>query len=250
MSIIVPESLAQDATTHAMQNTPVILNSSDSLLGRRAIRSTNLAKPVSYDFTDDAGLIHQYCRLREEMFISVWGLKHFSGQKDRYDDISHIMVARRGLHVVAGGRLTIASAMHPVTLPMEGPDLSLQAMFPEFNLAKGTYGEFSRLAILPEFRAGDIFPEIARRFIRRAIAEGVDYAFNLAPLPLARNYRQTMNLFGLSWNIRSDIPVPPREEYEGIKMVISVMDLTQIGKSRQKSSDPLLSKKQESLFAE
>lgn len=249
MSNTVPDSLYQDATPVAL-SAGSLSNTADSILGRKALRSAKLAEPVSYDFTDDVGLVHQYCRLREEMFISVWGLEHFSGQKDRYDDISHVLVARRGLHVIAGGRLTISSSMHPVTMPMEGKDLSLQQIFPEYNLEKGTYGEFSRLAILPEFRAGEVFPEIARRFIRRAIAEGVDYAFNLAPLPLARSYRQTMQLFGLNWQVRTDIPVPQREEYEGIRMVISVMDLTQIGKSRQKATDPVLSKKQESLLAE
>jgi len=198
---------------------------SESRLNRRALRSTSPLPEVEYDFTQDAGLLHQYFLMREAMFISVWGLKHFSGERDRFDDMSHIMVARRGKQVLAGGRLTVSGATRRTLLPMEGPDLSLVAMFPELDLANHTYCEFSRLAILPEFRNGQIFPELARRFIRRAVAEGVDYAFNMAPLPLARSYRQAMIDFGLKWHVRLDLPVPERSEFEGIKMALSVMDL-------------------------
>jgi hypothetical protein len=35
-----------------------------------------------------------------------------------------------------------------------------------------------------------------------------------------------LRLFGLSWDVRHDIQVPAREEFEGIEMIISVMDLT------------------------
>jgi hypothetical protein len=197
----------------------------ESGLVRKTMRSLRMPEPVQFEFTQDAGLIHQYCVMREHMFISVWGLKHFSGTKDRFDDASQLMVARRGLQVIAGGRLTISTPAGRLAMPMEGDDLNLVSLFPDLELARRTYGEFSRLAILPEFRAGNVFPELAKRFIRKAVAEGVDYAFNMAPVPLARSYRQTMQSFGLSWKIRSDVEVPERDEFEGIKMVLSVMDL-------------------------
>lgn len=197
----------------------------ESTLARKALRSTNLQERVVFEFSHDAGLVHQYCNMRENMFISVWGLKHFSGMKDRFDDISQLMVARKGLQVIGGGRLTICPPSRPLAMPMENADFKLTEVFPELNLDKHTYGEFSRLAILPEYRAGSVFPELAKRFIRKAVAEGVDFAFNMAPVPLARSYRQAMQVFGLNWNIRNDLVVPDREEFEGIKMTLSVMDL-------------------------
>lgn len=218
-------AITNAATTLALQ-----ADFAESYLARRVLKPVRQARPVVYEFTTDAGLLHQYYRLREDMFISVWGLQNFSGTKEPYDDISHIMVARQGLQCIAGGRLTISSPAHPQTLPMEKDDFKLQELLPELNLPECSYGEFSRLAILPEFRAGVVFPEIARRFIRRAIAEGVEYAFNIAPQPLSRSYRQTVQMFGVEWKIRYDIPVPDREEYEGIKMVLSVMDLTRFVK--------------------
>lgn len=197
----------------------------ESALARKALRSTQLQERVAYEFTRDPGLVHQYCSMRENMFISVWGLKHFSGTKDRFDDVSQIMVARRGLLVIGGGRLTIATPSRRVPMPMEGPDFQLESVFPHLGLARHCYGEFSRLAILPEYRAGEVFPELAKRFIRKAVAEGVDFAFNMAPLPLARSYRQTMQAFGLNWKICNDVAVPEREAFEGIRMAVSVMDL-------------------------
>lgn len=201
-------------------------NFADSPMARRMLRPARQPQKIGYEFTEDAGFLHQYYNLREEMFISVWGLTHFSGQKDQFDDTSEIMVARQGLQCIAGGRLTISTPNKPQPLPMERHGLILKDAFPELNLDKCSYGEFSRLAILPEFRGGEVFPEIARRFIKKAIASGVDYAFNMAPQPLARNYRQVVQLFGLTWDIRRDIDVPDQEEFEGIRMVVSVMDLT------------------------
>lgn len=200
----------------------------ESRLTRRALRSVSPLPEVEYEFTQDVGLLHQYFLMREAMFISVWGLKNFSGLHDRFDDVSEIMVARRGKQVLAGGRITVSAPSRRQLLPMEGADLSLASAFPDLDLANHTYCEFSRLAILPEFRSGQTFPEVARRFIRRAVAEGVDYAFNMAPVPLARSYRQAMLNFGLKWQVRQDVQVPEREEFEGIKMVLSVMNLTHL----------------------
>jgi hypothetical protein len=64
------------------------------------------------------------------------------------------------------------------------------------------------------------------------ILEGVDFAFNMAPLPLARSYRQTMQAFGLNWKICNDVTVPEREEFEGIRMAVSVMDLRGLRRER------------------
>lgn len=208
---------------------------SEEFLARRYARLTGTPEKIVYDFTQDPGLLFQYYQLREEMFISVWGLKHFCGQKDQFDDTSEILIAHSKRQCVAGGRLTISAPAARQLMPMEKEGLDLVALFPDLKLNECSYGEFSRLSILPEYRGGAVFPEIARRFIKRAIAEGVQYAFNIAPQPLARSYRQTVQLFGLNWEERKDVVVPEREEYEGIKMVLSVMDLTRFGRPKPAS---------------
>ena len=198
---------------------------SEEYLARRLARPVRKVEPMAYEFTKDPGLLHQYYRLREDMFISVWGLEHFTAQEEAHDRVSDIMVAHQGLHCIAGGRITISSPNHRVALPMEKEDFQIQQLMTDLDLADHTYCEFSRLAILPDFRGGVVFPEMARRFIRKAISEGVEYAFNIAPIPLARSYRQTMQMFGLKWELCPSVKIPEREEYEGIRMMLSVMDL-------------------------
>ncbi len=215
---------------------PLDVELSEESLARRFMRPVRASHDIDYEFTRDTALLHQYYNLREDMFSSVWGLKNFCGQHDAFDDGSEIMIARKGLQCIGGGRLTISSPQAPRMLPMEKQDLMLTRLFPELDLGDTSYGEFSRLAILPEFRAGAVFPEITRRFIKKAIANGVEYAFNIAPVPLARSYRQAVQLFGLKWDICHSIKVPQREEYEGIQMVISVMDLSLFVRNHKKAA--------------
>lgn len=199
---------------------------SDRLLARKFGANPALPDKVSYEFSKDPALLHMYYQLREEMFISVWGLEKFCGKKDQFDDVSETMIARRGQLCIGGCRLTISTPDAPRVLPMEGPDLNLKSLFPELDLHETTYCEFSRLAIMPDYRGGVVFPEMVRRFIKRMIAEGVEYAFGISPVPLARSYRQTIQMFGMSVDVHREIPIPDREEYEGIKMVLSVVDLS------------------------
>jgi len=226
MTSLTNENLAAANTTLPAYSHSLDVELSEEYLARRFMRPVRTQQDVSYEFTNDPALLHQYFHMREDMFTSVWGLKKFCGLHDAFDDVSEIMVARKGLQCIGGGRLTINSPDNRKMLPMEKDDLVLSSLFPELDLQETTYGEFSRLAILPEFRAGAVFPEIARRFIKKAIANGVEYAFNIAPVPLARGYRQAVQLFGLKWDICHNIKIPQREEYEGIQMVISVMDLS------------------------
>ena len=226
MSNIAAEGFSSTTKSRASYEPALAVDISEDSLARRFSRPLRQPQDVHFEFTNDPAMLHQYYRLREEMFISVWGLKHFSGQEDAFDAQSHIMVARKGLQCIGGGRLTVSTPQDHLMLPMEKEDLMLSALFPELDLHETVYGEFSRLAILPEFRSGAVFPELARRFITKAISLGVEYAFNIAPLPLARSYRQAVQMFGLKWDICHHAKVPQREEYEGIQMVISVMDLS------------------------
>lgn len=243
-NLVTDENLtpAKPAATPAFR--PLDTELSDEYLAHRFSRLARKPEKIAYEFTQDLGLLHQYFRLREDMFISVWGLKHFCGKHEIFDDISEVLIARRGRQCIAGGRLTINKPNARKLMPMEKDSFLLSDMFPELDLQETTYGEFSRLAILPEYRGGVVFPEIARRFINKAIDSGVEYAFNIAPVPLARSYRQAVQLFGLSWDVRHDIVVPDRPEYEGIRMVLSVMDLTRFTRKK-----PAKAKKREKQLA-
>ncbi len=209
---------------------PISRNSelSEEYLTRRFVRPAKEPAQVVYELTDDPGYLHQYYRLREQMFISVWGLKEFSGLKDEYDDESDIMVARVGNQVIGGCRLTFSTPNDRKHLPMEKQDFILEEQFPELPLYDLKFAEISRMAILPEYQNSIVMLELSRQLLKRGAEKKARFAFTLAPVPLARNYRKAAHLFGLNWKIRNDIAIPDREEYEGIKMVVSMLDLAPV----------------------
>lgn len=207
---------------------------SDEYLTRKFLRPASHLENVTYELTRDPGYLHQYYMLREQMFISVWGLQNFCGKEDEYDAISDIMVARIGNQVIGGCRLTFSHPASPRRLPMEKEDFLLVDALPELPLEDVIHVEISRMAILPEFQNSLAMLEISRQLLKRGADKKARYAFTLAPVPLSRNYRRAAYLFGLNWEIRNDVMVPDREEYEGIKMVLSLLDLAPVYAHRTK----------------
>lgn len=197
-------------------------------LSRKFSRPQRQTGQIVYELTTDAGYLHQYYVLREQMFIHVWGLENFNGQKDEYDDASDIMIARIGNQVIGGCRLTFSTRENNRLLPMEKRDFTLAEEMPGLFLTDEIYVEISRMAILPEFQNSVALLELSRQLLKRAAEKRARYAFTLAPTSLARNYRKAASLFGLKWQIRSDVNVPDRKEYEGIKMTLSMLDLAPV----------------------
>ncbi len=209
---------------------PVLRDKDDARL-RRRYASEPKSNVVEYEFTRDEGLLHQYFRLREEMFISVWGLHHFSGVADRYDLIGDTLVARVGKQCVAGARVTYSTPELPVALPMEGADFRLMDILgKELDLKNKTYAECSRVAVGPDFRAREISSEICRLISEHCAMRGVDYLFWIAPMLQTRNNRQIFAKRNIACKVRMDVPLPDREEYEGIRMYLTQLDLAPIRK--------------------
>ena len=198
---------------------------SDDALVKRFSRTSREPKSLIYEFTRDEGYLHQYFRLREEMFIRIWGLENFNGSRDEFDDLSDIVVARIGNLVVGGARMTFTSALHPQQLPMEKDDFILRERVPYLFVGNRPVVEISRLAILPEYQNSMVMVEICRDMLKLAIQKRAAYGVSVAPLALARNYRKVMCMFGLEGEIQRKIVMPEREEYEGIKMAFSIMNL-------------------------
>lgn len=216
---------------------------SDERVAKRFIRTAREPQKPVYEFTRDLGYLHQYYRLREEMFIRIWGLEHFSGAKDDYDDHSEIVIARIGNLVIGGCRMTFSSPGNRKPLPMEKEDFILRDKLPALFANNRTIVEISRLAILPEYQNSMVMLEICRDMLKLAVEKRAAYGISVAPLALARNYRKVMFMFGLEWEIQRKVNLPDREEYEGIKMALSVMDLSPLYK---KSDKPAMSEEEHS----
>src|SRR5690348_12733151 len=81
-----------------------------SILRRLSKTPLSREEPIVYEFTNDRALLHQYYRIRENMYRKVFHTDKFVGAEDVHDKISHILVARRGKLVIGGCRLTIREA--------------------------------------------------------------------------------------------------------------------------------------------
>nr|AAO64420.2 long chain N-acyltryptophan synthase [uncultured bacterium CSL1] len=211
------------------------LAASESSMVRKFMGTRSAPKPLVYEFTDDVALRQQYYQMRENMFINVWGLKSFFGGEDKFDSISQILVARQGNLCIGGLRLTISTPQNTVSLPLETEDFQLCDLVPELELHDKTYAELSRYAVLPDFQGPEIYFEGSRRLFARALAQGVEYAFAISPLGQARNYRRTATALGLGCEIRKNIEVPDRDNYEGIKMYLSIFDFRPLFGVREKA---------------
>ena len=183
---------------------------------------------IEYEITNDIGLIHQYCILREEMFKRIWNLKHFTAEKDKIDAISEIIVARQGLQCIGGGRATLTTLQKRQKLPLEqANNFSLAEALPELNLAACNYYEVTRIAVLPEFSKENVPSELIGRLILQSIVKGCQYGFFISPLAMTRTHRRVIHQLGYTLTTRRDIEIPDREEYEGIKMFLSYVDQTE-----------------------
>lgn len=207
----------------------------ESRLSRRFTGVQSGPKPVVYEFTEDKALLQQYYSMRENMFISVWGLKSFYGGEDKFDAQSHILVARQGNLCIGGLRLTVSTPQNRIELPLEAEGFKLFDLLPELELESKTYAELSRYAVLPDFQGPEIYLEGSRRLFARALSLGVDFGFAVSPLGQARNYRRTATALGLGCEIRKDIEVPDRDNYEGIRMYLSLFDFRPLFDVRDKA---------------
>lgn len=224
-----------DTKTHMVKSR--ILNTISGLAGMAEQEFQNIdfysrhtqvrePEPLVYEFTRDPALLHQYYRLREQMFISVWGLKHFDGAKDEFDEIHETLIARQGRFCVGGVRFTFSTPNKPAIMPMESNGLDLKLLFPELDLENKIYGECGRFAMLPEFRSRETSHQMLQHIALQHLRYKAAYGFWLAPFIAARSYRQTFASLGVNCKIRTDIEVPDRDSYEGIKMYVGVIDFT------------------------
>ena len=180
---------------NAIENTTQTshMDLSEDYLARRFNRPERKAAQVTYEVTQDAGYLHQYYLLRDNMFISSWGLDNFSGKADAVDAASETIVARAGLHCVAGCRMTFAE-----------------------NSA-----DISRLAVLPEFESSPVVSELFRALFQHAAKKAASVSMT-APVALARRFREAAIQCGLSCELRYD--VADQDEFEGVKMALAMVD--------------------------
>lgn len=192
---------------------------------------------VVYEFTKDPALLEQFYHLRRDMYLRTWGLSDFP-LKDADDTRSHTLILRVGRQCVGGVRMIVRTPRSRKLLPMEQAGVSLQDALEGVNLRRVNYCEISRLARLPEYRGFEYTLGVHYHLRRKALAHDVRYAFILSPGSNARMYRRTIVNEPEPYLILDHVSVPEKEEYEGIRMVVSAIDYTPAFAARDAQTQP------------
>lgn len=157
-----------------------------------------------FHFTKDETLLQQYYKLRGDMYARELGLDDFPRTKDRFDDLSDILVLEKKGEVIGGVRITMKKPHSDILLPMESNDYNLNNLLPEMNLENFVYGEFSRLAVLPGFRTEHV-KTIIGMVGNKGRELSAKYLFAIAPSTQARMYRKFEKYFGFTLEVRKDL---------------------------------------------
>lgn len=201
---------------------------SEAYLGARFSRAAKAPEAITYEFTRDPGFLHQYYRLRDQLFFSVWGLAALPGAKDEYDERSDVLVARVGNLVIGGYRLTYNYPGTNRNLPMEKNGFSVRDALPDMRVDEVMSAEISSLAILPEYRSASVIAQLFRELSARCVQKKLRYAFSAVSFLQAQGYRK----MGVEFDVRKDIAVPSDGD---VNLVLSMLDFAPAKPSKAKS---------------
>ncbi|MDX2072967.1 MAG: hypothetical protein SFX19_01225 [Alphaproteobacteria bacterium] len=208
--------------------TKSFLESAQEALIRRFGRPAPQPEPVVFEFTDDKALLHQYYRLRDQMFGRDVMNSDGSGGADNHDKISEILVARRGKLLIGACRLTVREGDESFLLPMETEDFKLREAFHNLPLDKERHGVISKFAILEEHRQQEIMHGLCKIMFEKVIGADTHYIFVRTTAALARNWRRIANSFGAAHTrICDEIIVPPIPNFEE-KAYLVMSDLSDV----------------------
>lgn len=148
---------------------------------------------VVFEFTNDPALLHQYYRLRVDMYRHVHGVVGFNYEPDEYDRMSHILIARVGKLCIGGARITVREPDEEWLLPMEHENFKLRDVFPQYELHRHLHGEASRFALLEDYNNKDVLYTMCSLINRKTQELGLEYGFCRSPMVLARTWKRITN---------------------------------------------------------
>jgi len=196
--------------------TPV--TSSSSGLAEERLPIKKRCSDLRFEFTTDPRLLGQYREMYERECRVAFHIPGFREAETMHDRKAHILIVRHGDQCVGGGRFSVRTPEQLDPLPLELDGFRLEDHFPELASGQLSYGEFSRLVLLPEFRGGDITLEMWRHFHRKCVALNVAMVYAAAPLANLRAYRKNTLAIGLKDTvIHRGIEIPPYPSREYVK---------------------------------
>ncbi len=168
-----------------------------SAITNRIVKPYDKNIPVTYELTEDPGILHQYYLLRKAMYDKTFKTNDYNWGEDHYDRLSYIIVARRGNLCLGGCRLIVREPDEQWALPMESDNFKLRELFPDLNLDKLRHAEVSRFAVMEDSGEEGIIHGLYKELYKLITSSNIHYVFVKSPYPMARNWRMVANSFGV-----------------------------------------------------
>jgi hypothetical protein len=180
-----------------------------------------------YEFSKNEKLLRQYYRLRKIIYDIELGIS-IPLHNDYFDSISETLIVRNKQKCIGGVRVTVCEPNSNIMLPTEDDEFRLEELLPELNLHSNTYAEFSRLALLPDYRDTTVTDAMYKHLNRKAKQRGVRYVFVITDLLHARLYMRSYRRLGFKVRLMShiNIPISIKLKYDNVVECIIMLDLT------------------------
>lgn len=188
---------------------------------------------LTYECGRGQDVLCAYLNLRRELYAKEMGLGGLLGHEDNYDRESEIIVFKYKSRVIGGGRLT-TSDYGKVSLPMETKDFVLSKAVRGLSKSSNNFAEFSRLAVLPEYRENVYLEKIYKIVYSVCKERYLRYLFAVAPVLQARNSALLCKRLGLPMRVLGSVEVPSRARYGHIQMHLMRMDISIRDRAQEK----------------
>ncbi|MEH6822531.1 MAG: GNAT family N-acyltransferase [Motiliproteus sp.] len=166
--------------------------------------------------------LEQYYQIRQECFRQELGIRTFDGSEDDFDRSGYLLIALDQERCVGGVRLSVSTPESPQLLPLEIGGFMLQEFFPDIARNRESYSQWTRLALLPEYRTPAILQQMAVMLIWQAKRLGCSYSFNVAGMNRARLYQRLHRVQGYHYEIIRNLKIPSEGNFMGLEHLLSV----------------------------
>lgn len=175
-----------------------------------------------YAISQRKNWLEQYYQIRQTCFRQELGVRTFDGSEDDFDRNGYLLIAHDQERCVGGIRLSVSTPETPQLLPLEMNGFMLQELFPEIARNRESYSQWTRLALLPEYRTPEILQKMALMLIWQAKRLGCSYSFNVAGMNRARLYQRLHRVQGFHYEILRDLKIPAEGSFRGLEHLLSV----------------------------
>jgi hypothetical protein len=135
------------------------------------------------ELTTNTDYRNQYYKLRNRIFTEMYKKDRGIDKAGPHDIKGHICVARFGEKVIGGGRVVIRSVGSGEKLSMESEyGMDLEQEFPEVISGHAKISELSTIVIEKEYRSMELYAELVRKLLLKAVAQDVRLGFSLATM--------------------------------------------------------------------